>query len=71
MIAVNDFLDYVDKLQINPINAINMATRHYHRGVLSLPTYLKVRGILENGEKWRSEQKREHDNHTSGQSRKR
>ena len=68
--AVNDFLDYVDKLQISPTNAINMATKHYHRGVLSLPTYLKVRGILENGEKWRSKQKREYDNHTSGQSRK-
>ena len=70
MMAVNDFLDYIDKFQISPINAINMATRHYHRGVLSLPTYLKVRGILENGEKWRSEQKREHDNHTFRQSRK-
>lgn len=47
MIRAKEFLDYVDKFRINPTNAKNMAMTHYHRGVLSLPDYLKIRGVLE------------------------
>lgn len=47
MIVVSEYWRYIEQININPQNAIRMATMAYHNGVISLPDYLKIRGKLE------------------------
>ena len=47
MITVAEYWRYIEQINMNPHNALQMAQMSYHHGVLSLPNYLKVRQKLE------------------------
>ena len=47
MIGVNEYLDYIEQINVSPRNALIMAQMSYRHSVLSLPNYLEIRSILE------------------------